>query len=69
MGANIVGVSVIRLEKLQFMYNFSRFVAFMPRFAQLKLWKQFTGRNAKSLMQFTYCELLPKSVPSHPYSF
>ena len=32
MGANIVGVSVIRREKLQFMYNFNRFVAFMPLF-------------------------------------
>ena len=30
MGANIVSVSVIRREKLQFMYNFNRFVAFMP---------------------------------------
>ena len=38
-------------------------------FAQLKLWKQFTGRNAMSLMQFTYSELLPKSVPSYPFSF
>ena len=69
MGANIVSVSVIRREKLQFMYNFNRFVAFIPLFAQRKLWKQFTGRNAKSLMQFTYCELLPKSVPSYPCLF
>ena len=30
MGANIVILSVIRREKLQFMYNFNRFVAFMP---------------------------------------
>ena len=67
MGAKLVSVSVIRREKMQFMYNFNRFVAFMPFFAQLKLWKQFTGKNAKSLMQFTYCELLPKSVPSHMF--
>ena len=32
MGANTVSVSVIRREKLQFMYNFNRFVAFMPFF-------------------------------------
>ena len=30
MGANIVTVSIIRREKLQFMYNFNRFVASMP---------------------------------------
>ena len=30
MGANIVSVSVIRREKLQFMNNFNRLVAFMP---------------------------------------
>ena len=30
MGVNIVSGSVIRREKLQFMYNFNRFVAFMP---------------------------------------
>ena len=30
MVANIVSVSVIRREKLQFMYNFNRFVASMP---------------------------------------
>ena len=30
MGTNIVSVSVIRREKLQFMYNFNRFVVFMP---------------------------------------
>ena len=51
MGANIVSVSIIRREKLQFMYNLNRFVASSLFFAQLKLWKQFTGRNAKSLMQ------------------
>ena len=68
-GANIVNISVIRREKLQFMYNFNRCVAFMPLFRTLKLWKQFTGRKVKSLMQFTYCELLPKSVPSYPFSF
>ena len=65
MGANNVRVSVILRDKLQFMYNFNRFAASF--FTQLKLRKQFIGRNAKSLMQFTYCELLPKSVPS--YSF
>ena len=32
MGANIVNVSVLLREKLQFMYNFNRFVAFMPLF-------------------------------------
>ena len=32
MGANIVSVSIIRRGKLQFMYNFNRFVAFMPLF-------------------------------------
>ena len=38
MGVNIVSVSVILREKLQFMYNFNRFVAFMSLFfAQLKL--------------------------------
>ena len=36
MGANIVSVSVIRREKLQFMYNFNRFVAFMPIFHTTK---------------------------------
>ena len=30
MGAYIVSVSVIRCEKLQFIYNFNRFVASMP---------------------------------------
>ena len=38
MGANIVGVSVIR-EKLQFMYNFDKFVAFMPLFRTTKTWE------------------------------
>ena len=33
MGANIVSVSVILREKLQCMYNFNRFVAFMPLFS------------------------------------
>ena len=36
MGANIVSVSVIRREKLQFMYNFNRFVASMPLFRTTK---------------------------------
>ena len=30
MGANTVSGFVIRRGKLQFMYNFNRFVAFMP---------------------------------------
>ena len=30
MGANVVSVSVIRREKLQFMYKFNRSVAFKP---------------------------------------
>ena len=30
MGVNIVSDSVILCEKLQFMYDFNRFVAFMP---------------------------------------
>ena len=38
MGANIVSVSVIRREKLQFMYNFNRFVAFMPFFFRTTNW-------------------------------
>ena len=33
MGANIVSVSVILREKLQFMYNFNMCVAFMPLFS------------------------------------
>ena len=33
MGTNIVSVSVILREKLQFMYNFNRFVASMPLFS------------------------------------
>ena len=33
MGANIVSVSVILREKLQFMYNFNRFVAFVHPFS------------------------------------
>ena len=33
MGANIVSVSVLIREKLHFMYNFNRFVAFMPLFS------------------------------------
>ena len=38
--ANIISFSVILREKLQVMYNFNRFVAFMPLFcAQLKLVK------------------------------
>ena len=49
MGANIVGVSVILREKLQFMYNFNILLLSCLFFAQLKLWKQFTGRNVKSL--------------------
>ena len=70
MGVNIVIVSVILREKLKFMYNFNRFVVFMPLvIAQLRFRKQFTGRNTKSLMQFTYCELLPKSIPFYPFSF
>ena len=36
MGANIVSVFVIRREELQFMYNFNRFVAFMPLFRTTK---------------------------------
>ena len=33
MGANIVSVSIILREKLQFMYNFNIYVAFMPPFS------------------------------------
>ena len=33
MGTNIVSVSVILREELQFMYNFNRFVAFMRLFS------------------------------------
>ena len=36
MGANIVSGPVIRREKLQFMYSFNRFVAFMPLFRTTK---------------------------------
>ena len=66
MCANIVNVSVIFREKLQFMYNFNRFVPFMPLLLRTTILKAVQGRNAKSLMQFTYCELLPKLVLSYP---
>ena len=36
MRANIVSVSVILREKVQFMYNFNRFVAFIPLFSHNK---------------------------------
>ena len=36
MGANIVSVSVICREKLQFMYNFNRLIAFWPPFCTTK---------------------------------
>ena len=39
MGANIVSVSEILREKLQFMYNFNRFVALMPLFRITKTLK------------------------------
>ena len=47
MGANIVSVSVIRREKLQFMYNFNRFVAFMPFFRTMKTLKPVHSQKCK----------------------
>ena len=67
MGANIVSVSVILREKLQFMYNFNILLLSCLFFRTTKTLK--AGRNVKSLMEFAYCELLPKSVPSYPFSF
>ena len=67
MGANIENYNPYNaLWEITIHVQFQQICCFYAScFAQLTLWQQFTFRNAKSLiiMQFTYGELLPKSVP------